>query len=171
MLQILYLRSEYYKVRFCLSLSVFLFYIPTLGQILDAWVTHASWNEVALQAAVLGDRTTRISRHARTSSRGGKKKGFLSRGGFRERTTFAPQGQDGRSERSTGAWCRGRHSTWRWCIRRAHYFQFMFLAIFKSANFRGPPARLSEAPLRYTGCSECSLPFYLGNSSINLQSL
>lgn len=43
-----------------------------------------------------------------------------------------------------------------------HYFQFMFLAILKSANFRGPPAGLSEAPLRSTGCLEYSLRFCLG---------
>lgn len=140
MFQIFYLRSEYYKVRFCLSF-ICISFLYTYLRPNSRCVGHArSWNEVALQAAVLGDRTTRISRHARTSSRGGgEKKGFLSRGGFRERTTFAPQGQDGRSERSTWAWCRGRHSTWRWCIRRAHYFQFMFLAIFKSATFGDRP--------------------------------
>jgi hypothetical protein len=35
-----------------------------------------------------------------------------------------------------------------------HYFQFMFLAILKSANFRRPPAGLSEAPPTHTGCPE-----------------
>lgn len=43
---------------------------------------------IAVQAAVLEDRTARISRHARTSP-GEEKKGS-SRGSFRDRTTFAP---------------------------------------------------------------------------------
>lgn len=112
---------------------------------------------VVLQAAVRSDRigahrcTTASSAPSRARGGGGKKKRRRRRG-FRDRTTFAP------SRRVRTAAARGgrgppihvdiRPDTY----TPSHYFQFMFLLILKSANFRGPPAGRSSAAKIYMSC-------------------
>lgn len=125
-------------------------------------------HDIALQALPCSGLVSRVLTDTRGHRPEGGKK-LLSRGGFRDRTQFAPRGRDGRCERSADAAAVRQTFDLTPMHTPRHYFQFMFLAILKSANFRGPPAGHSEAPLRYTGCpGRTPRPLPLGSSPIRV---